>query len=137
MHLNSDIYSEAIALKLKNRNNKLLRVLKKSLLKIKLPLLFDLCNINKYRSIVYKKNILNSMRYKFITGVRFEASGRLSRRLVASRSVFKFKYVGSLKNIYSSYIGLSSVMLRGYLKSNIQYTMINSKTRNGAFGLKG
>jgi hypothetical protein len=137
MHLNSDIYSQAISLKLKNRNNKLLRVLKKSLLKIKLPWLFDLCNFNKNIFISNKKHILNSIRYKLISGVRFETSGRLSRRLVASRSIFKFKYVGSLKNIYSSYIGLSSVMLRGYLKSNIQYTMINSKTRNGAFGLKG
>jgi hypothetical protein len=28
-------------------------------------------------------------------------------------------------------------MLRGYLKPNLQQTVINSKTRNGAFGLKG
>ena len=28
-------------------------------------------------------------------------------------------------------------MLRGHVKSNLQYTIINSKTRNGAFGLKG
>jgi hypothetical protein len=27
-------------------------------------------------------------------------------------------------------------MLRGYVKSNLQYTIQNSKTRNGAFGLK-
>jgi hypothetical protein len=28
-------------------------------------------------------------------------------------------------------------MLRGYVKSNLQYSLINSKTRNGTFGLKG
>jgi hypothetical protein len=28
-------------------------------------------------------------------------------------------------------------MLRGHLKSNLQYTLINSKTRNGSYGLKG
>jgi hypothetical protein len=28
-------------------------------------------------------------------------------------------------------------MLRGYVKPNTQYTKISSKTRNGAFGLKG
>jgi hypothetical protein len=28
-------------------------------------------------------------------------------------------------------------MLRGHVKSNSQYTLINSKTRNGTFGLKG
>jgi hypothetical protein len=28
-------------------------------------------------------------------------------------------------------------MLRGHVKSNVQYSMINSKNRNGAFGVKG
>ena len=39
MHLNSDIYTQAVSSKLKNRDNKLYRVLKKSLLKIKLPVI--------------------------------------------------------------------------------------------------
>jgi hypothetical protein len=37
MHLNSDIYTQAVALKLKNRENSLYRVLKSSLRKVKLP----------------------------------------------------------------------------------------------------
>jgi hypothetical protein len=28
-------------------------------------------------------------------------------------------------------------MLRGYAKSNVQYSLINSKNRNGAFSVKG
>ena len=139
IHFNSDIYSESISLKLKNRKNKLLRVLKKALFKVKVPRLFDLYNINRYVTnvVTNKKDLLNSIKYKLITGARFEASGRLTRRLIASRAVFKFRYIGNLKNIYSSFIGLPTVMLRGYIKPNIQYTVINSKTRNGAFGLKG
>jgi hypothetical protein len=39
MHLNSDIYTQAVSLKLRNRNNKLYRVLKASLRKIKLPVI--------------------------------------------------------------------------------------------------
>jgi hypothetical protein len=35
MHLNSDIYTQAVALKLRNKNNQLYRVLKSSLRKIK------------------------------------------------------------------------------------------------------
>jgi hypothetical protein len=70
-------------------------------------------------------------------GIRLEVKGRLTRRLTASRSVFKIKWKGSVKNIDSSYKGLSSVILRGHLKSNLQYSTVNSKTRNGAFGLKG
>jgi hypothetical protein len=72
-----------------------------------------------------------------MAGVRLEARGRLTRRFTASRSVFKVKWKGSIKNLDSSYKKLSSVILRGHVKSNVQYTVINSKTRNGAFGLKG
>ena len=203
LHLNSDIFSESISIKLKNRENRLLRVLKKALKLVKLPSLSKLSfyglpserahsgkiienfaknesltlNINSYISmlkdkdvlheLLYKifpswgqantenspinrqarsslrvknnlqENILNSTKHKNIYGVRLEAAGRLSRRLTASRSVFKLKYKGSLKNINSSYKGLSTVMLRGNTRSNLQLTKISSKTRNGAFGLKG
>jgi hypothetical protein len=71
-----------------------------------------------------------------VRGVRVEAKGRLTRRSTASRSVFKMKWKGGLKNVESSFRGWSAIMLRGYLKSNVQYTAINSKNRNGAFGVK-
>jgi hypothetical protein len=183
LHLNSDIFSESVAIKLRNRENKLLRVLKKALKLVKLPSLSKLSfyslpserrNINSdismlkdkdiLHELLYKifprwgvanvdnspisrqtrnvkndlqENILNNTEHKNIYGVRLEAAGRLSRRLTASRSVFKLKYKGSLKNINSSYKGLSTVMLRGNTRSNIQLTKVSSKTRNGAFGLKG
>jgi hypothetical protein len=66
-----------------------------------------------------------------------EAKGRLTRRFTASRSVFKVRWKGGLKNVDSSFRGLSTVMLRGDAKSNVQYSIINSKTRIGAFGVKG
>ena len=188
LSLNSDIFTEAISLKLKNRNNKLLRVLKSSLSMIKLPkvnkireqynkinikelwinkinslnvdLLDKKDNLNRllldifynYSFISIKSNepenkvntnnlllniVLNSLKHKNMAGARLEAKGRLTRRFTASRSVFKIKWKGSLKNIDSSYRGLSSVLLRGHAKSNVQYSLVNSKTRNGAFGLKG
>src|ERR1700683_3578142 len=39
MHLNSDIYTQAVSLKLRNRDNKLYKILKASLRKIKLPVI--------------------------------------------------------------------------------------------------
>lgn len=39
MHLNSDIFTQAVSLKLRNRESKLYRVLKTSLRKIKLPVI--------------------------------------------------------------------------------------------------
>jgi hypothetical protein len=189
LYLNSDIFTEVISLKLKNRDNKLLRVLKSSLSMIKLSkvnkvreqysknnkkelwinkinnlninsinnncnkdilnqFLLDLFhnssntissenNKNDVNNNLLSNFVLNSLKYKNMAGARLETKGRLTRRFTASRSVFKIKWKGSLKNIDSSYKGLSSVMLRGHVKSNIQYSSINSKTRNGAFGLKG
>jgi hypothetical protein len=135
IHLNSDIFSSAIGFKLRNRKNKLLRVLRKALLKVKSPYLHLLLTSDK--NSINKNNFLNFIKQKVVSGVRFEVSGRLTRRLTASRSIFKYRYKGSLKNIHSSYNKLSSVMIRGHVKSNLQSTIVHSKTRNGAFGLKG
>lgn len=198
IYLNSDIFTQAMALKLRNRNNRLLRVLRSFLYMVKLPKInplkeryahIDIKNLwankvknltirslgfnvnrdsintllaglfkesnftgklslepltsnnNKLYGIALKPNLLNSvlllLKNKRLAGVRLEAKGRLTKRFTASRSVFKIKWKGSLKNIDSSYRGLSSVILRGHVKSNVQYSIINSKTRNGAFGLKG
>jgi hypothetical protein len=196
LYLNSDILTEIIALKLKNRNNRLLRVLKSSLSLIKLrinkvsdnyhrleirklwnnkvknlnlnpiinkySLLFNNTNkdvFNKILSHIFlnssfiTKNVnnkldveesnniftyvFNQLKHKKMAGVRLEAKGRLTRRFTASRSVFKMKWKGTLKNIDTTYRGLSSVILRGNIKSNVQYSIINSKTRNGAFGIRG
>jgi len=72
-----------------------------------------------------------------LRGIRVEAKGRLTRRRTASRSVFKLRLKGGLKNVDSSFRGLSVIMLRGIFKSNVQYSVINSKNSNGAFGVKG
>lgn len=202
IHLNSDIFTESIAVKLKNRQNRLLTVLKKALALVKLPSAkgktplyngldlsattgktfatqnkFKGLNLNTFSAMLLKNNdalhklllniftnnvehvshsnklyktsdyigtsatqqkeVLDTIKHKAVFGVRLEAAGRLSKRLTASRSLFKLRYKGSLKNIDSSYKGISSVILKGNTKSNIQYTKINSKTRNGSFGLKG
>jgi ribosomal VAR1-like protein len=193
MHLNSDIYTQVVSLKLRNRNNKLYRVLKTSLRKIKLPVIRKISEriskpnkeeffVNRIRnniiSCMFKdnndKDSLNNLLLSFypaaddleinikkrssskkkkislkgfvirhqlkhlkLRGIRVEAKGRLTRRATASRSVFKMKWLGGLKNVDSSFRGLSTIMLRGYHKSNVQYTIINSKNRNGAYGVKG
>ena len=35
-----------------------------------------------------------------------------------------------------SFRGLSTIMLRGIVKSNLQYSIVNSNNRNGAYGVK-
>ena len=147
--LDSNIFTKAISLKIKNRNNKLLKVLRRSLDTIMFSSKTRSSSIPTIINNYYTPNniennnktllntIYNTIKYKKIAGARLEAKGRLTRRLTASRSVFKIKWKGSLKNLDSSYKRLSSVMLRGNIRSNIQYSIVNSKTRNGAFGIKG
>jgi hypothetical protein len=137
VHLNSDVFSSAVALKLRDRQNKAVRVLRKAIVKmVRTPDLHTLITFYDNIKAMNKNNIINTIKQQIVSGVRFEASGRLTRRLTAMRSIFKYRYVGSLKNICSSFNNESSTMLRGYVKSNSQYNIINSKTRNGTFGLK-
>lgn len=138
IHLNSDVFSSAVALKLRDRKNKVVRILRKAVLQmVKIPDLHTLITFDDNIEAMNKNNIIETIKQQVVTGVRFEASGRLTRRLTAMRAVFKYRYAGSLKDIRSSFNNTSSTMLRGYVKSNAQYTLINSKTRNGTFGLKG
>ena len=142
-YLNSDILSESIILKIRKNRRKLLKFLNTLKRKVKIrnkkniyykPILNKLNNVDKkYLEGV----ILRDIKYKHVTGFRLETSGRLTRRYTASRSVSKLRYKGNLLNIDSSYRGLSSVLLKGNLKSNLQYTKLNSKTRIGSFGIKG
>lgn len=97
----------------------------------------DDTNKKSNENLTIQNFVLNSLKDKTMAGVRLEARGRLTRRFTASRSLFKLKWKGSLQTINSSYKGLPSVMLRGHVKPNVQYSFTKNKTRNGAFGLKG
>jgi hypothetical protein len=135
--LNSDVFALAVALKLRDRKNKVVRILRKAILQmVRIPDLHTLITLDDNMEKMDKNNIIKTIKQQVVSGVRFEASGRLTRRLTAMRAVFKYRYEGSLKNIRSSFNGKPSTMLRGYVKSNLQHTLINSKTRNGTFGLK-
>jgi Mitochondrial ribosomal protein (VAR1) len=142
-YLNSDVLSESITLKIRKNRRKLLKFLNTLKRKVKVhnkkniyykPILNKLNNVGKK---YLEEVIIRDIKYKHVTGFRLETSGRLTRRYTASRSVSKLRYKGNLLNIDSSYRGLSSVLLKGNLKSNLQYTKLKSKTRIGSFGLKG
>lgn len=194
LHLNSDLYTQAVALKLKDRNNRLYKILKSSLNKVQLPAFYRAAEIFHYlnkndllvniirndkitsmlrnnvndplntllldtftnaedikvktlkatsgipsnsRTISLQKYVLKSLKHLSMRGIRIEAKGRATRRLTAARSVFKMKWKGGLKNVDSSFKGLSAILLRGHLKSNIQHTYVSTKNRNGAIGVKG
>jgi hypothetical protein len=145
--LNSNIFSESILLKIKKNRRRFMKHLSnlqnKVIIKKKRVVLGELVekkNLNNldyfHNNISLYRNVINSLKYKHITGFRLEAKGRLNKRYTAARSINKLKYKGNLLNSDSSYRGLSSVLLRNNLNSNLQYTKSNAKTRIGSFGLK-
>lgn len=223
LHLNSDIFTSAISIKLKGKTSRLLRILKKSLKLVKVPQIIQAnnnyddnnrfvkpiglnrmykgINVNNWDALTnrntyletssstvknmrdrltnvlqdmfsnyfYKnsnalinsddnsssyKDILTSVKYKWITGVRLEAKGRLTKRFTAARSSFKMRYKGNLKNLDFLTRSVDSLyrdeklgknlnttsnlyMIRNTTKPNIQYTVSSSKRRIGSFGIKG
>jgi Mitochondrial ribosomal protein (VAR1) len=147
-YLNSDILSEAITLKITRNRRKILKYLNNLKKKVKtqkknwlLHVFLKKNKLNlkqKFNNKLYLENfVINNLKYRHVTGFRLEAKGRLTRRYTASRSVSKLRYKGNLMNIDSSFKGLSSVLLKGNLRSNVQFTRLNSKTRIGSFGIKG
>ena len=159
LYLDNNLFVDAITRKLKDRKKKVLRVLRRALILPKIPLINHLLLINKKILINNYKNVINNtsnslvfnelkglttirnyiyetMKNTHVIGIRLEGKGRLTRRLTASRAVFKITYLGSLKTIYSSFQGLSSVINRGFEKSSVNYINMNSNNRNGSFGIK-
>lgn len=81
--------------------------------------------------------ILENINYKNMGGARLIVKGRLTRRYRADRAVYKLKWKGGLKNIDSAFKGLSSVVFRGYLDSNVEKSILTSKRRIGSFAVRG
>lgn len=146
-YLSSDILSESIKLKISKNRRRIFRYLSKlknkvktkdkNLLKPTFTYNIKYTTSNFLNKINIRRNILDSIKYKNVSGFRLEAKGRLTRRHTASRSVTKVKYKGNLLNLDSSHRGLSTILLKGNLESNLQYTKLKSKTRIGSYGLKG
>lgn len=144
-YLNSDILMKTLATTVRNRNNRILAEIKKVLAVIPLPV------FNRYSSQIklkntdnlqlinkgLKSNIFNSIKFKHIKGIWIKGAGRLSQRLTAARSLSKVRSIGNLTNVYETQLKKKFSRIRGNVKPNVQYTNLNSKTRNGAFGLKG
>jgi hypothetical protein len=98
-------------------------------------------NNNTDKSITSSNNIhntiYNSIKYKNMNGIRLEVKGRLTKRYRADRAVYSLKWKGGLKNTYSSFKGLSTVLFRGNTNANTSYSISTSKRRVGAFAVKG
>lgn len=97
----------------------------------------ELNSISKHNKYSIYNRIFNSIKYKNNRGIMLIVKGRLTRRYRADRAIYKLFWKGGLKNLDSSYLGLSSKIFRGHIESNMAYSMYKSKRRIGAFAVKG
>lgn len=156
VYMENNIFVESITRKLNDRKKGVLRVLKKALKLIKIADINISLLLKEKRMMKYINNIINTKKYTnyindyssnkyktilrsikniHVIGISLEAKGRLTKRMTASRSVYKLKYKGNLKNVYSCYYKVSTHLIRGFNKSNINFVNNNSKNKNGSYGI--
>src|SRR5947199_388343 len=115
-------------------------------------------NLSKYINIFYKKLIKKSLdksllydyyrqliiineskfNYNYLQYLKIDLEKIYNKNVEFNLIILRYLYLNSnLLNIDSSYRVLSSVLLKGNLKANVQHTKLKSKTRIGSFGIKG
>ena len=90
------------------------------------------------------------MRNKHIIGLFLEGAGRLTRRMTASRAIYKIRYKGNLINFRTSreyykileayhcndkFLKGYDRLIRGDYNFNVTCTKKNSYNKNGSFGI--
>jgi hypothetical protein len=138
LHLNSDIFTQAISLKLKNRNNKIFRVLKKSLRRIKIPYVnrarekyskFDIEEllVNKVRNIR-----INSLLVNHITN-KDPLNKLLLNTFSASKQARNENII--IGSINPEYVDIQTEEKQNYLNDN-EYLVLNSLKHIGLAGVR-
>lgn len=92
--------------------------------------------VNKAYFFKLRDIIFENIKYKAMGGARLIVKGRLTKRYRADRALYKLKWKGGLKNIDSSFKGLTTVHHLGYLDSNVTKSSMVSKRKIGSFGVR-
>ena len=131
-----NFYSDVKGKKLEqyySKPTKLEDILNKSLLSSYKGMSYENKDYKKIMNTIFKKII----KYKNIGGVKFEISGRLTRRYRADRAVYISRIFGGLNNPDASWKRISCVVVRGFLNANVESSLFTGKRRIGAFAVKG
>jgi ribosomal protein L28 len=156
-HLNKDIMLDLLTEKInKNRKRSVLNIIRKSLMYAKIAKLHYLLKIknlnnlikNNVKIIISKKNNYLNDNVELIkeifkkgvnlhtVGFRLESKGRLTKRLVAAKTIKKINNKGILNNIHSSVNRNSIFLFKGFERSNINFSNKNNDNLLGSYGIK-
>ena len=131
VHLNSDIFTQTIALKLKNRENRLFRVLRSSLSRIKLP------NVKKITYLEGKSNreeyLVNKIRNTYVKlmlseDLKVDSLNNLLQKYMPSTDNLNIK-VKSKKSIMGRPISLKSYIFRFLKHFKLRGIRVEAKGR--------
>jgi ribosomal protein L28 len=156
-HLNKDIMLDLLTEKInKNRKKSILNIIRKSLMYAKIAKLHYLLKIknlnnlikNNVKTLISKKNnylndnveLIKEIFKKGVNlhtiGFRLESKGRLTKRLVAAKTIKKINNKGILNNIHSSVNRNSIFLFKGFERSNINFSNKNNDNLLGSYGIK-
>jgi hypothetical protein len=136
MHLNSDIYTQAVSLKLRNRDNKLYKILKASLRKIKLPVIRKIAEKqkkpNKTEFFInrIRNNTISTMfliKNKKTKNINDRLQNLLLKFFPLSDNL-KINVVVSRKKIYKN-VSLENYVLRSLKHLNLRGVRVEAKGR--------
>ena len=131
-YMSSDILTQYLVTRFEEDRKNLNRYLASTLRKVKV----HKENLIQNRDSYLKEIVLNNIEYKYVSGVRLEASGRLTKRYTAARSIKKLYSKGSLFNNNTKNCK-PVALIRGRFRPNLELTKLSSKSRIGSFGVKG
>jgi hypothetical protein len=127
---NSNILTEILGIKIKNRKTNIMNLYR-----------FILANTIKHNYTKNKNNIkflnflFEKISYKNLKGISLLSKGRLTKRYKADRSVKLHSLIGGLNNI--NYTNKYKTLYRNNVNSNIEFSKYINKRRIGAFAIKG
>jgi hypothetical protein len=156
-HLNKDIMLDLLTEKInKNRKKSVLNIIRKSLMYAKTAKLHYLLKIKNLNNFIKNNvNIIINKKYNNLNdnvelikeifkkgvnlhtvGFRLESKGRLTKRLVAAKTIKKVNNKGILNNIHSSVNKNSTFLFKGFERSNINFSNKNNDNLLGSYGIK-
>jgi len=126
---NSDILTEILGLKIKNRKTNIMNLYRTILIK---TIFYKKINNSNSKLLNF---LFENISYKNLKGLSLLSKGRLTKRYKAARSIKLRNLIGGLTN--TNYYNYNKTLYRNTINSNIEYTKHVNKRRIGAFAIKG